>query len=410
MNSQAASVPGGRIVRHHPGAAKLAARSITRPQVMVINIGLLCGAAALLLSLVGVMAIATTRPDLAMRQAVFLAVGMLAAAIVAIPHYAWARKLSYPLLITTIGLLIFVMIPFVPEFLVRPKNGARRWINLGIMDFQPSEIAKIAFVLVLANYLRLHKNYRRLRGLIIPFVLTLVPMALILIEPDLGTSLLFVPTLFAMLIAAGAKLKHIALIVCIGLLCAPLMYPMLRPHQKDRILAMIGQLRDDPRYQDDIGFQAHQAATLVGAGGVAGVGAELAGHLIRFNSLPEEHNDMIFAVICLRWGMLGAVATVAAYLFFILGGLLTAAMCRDPFARLVAVGCVSVIAAQMTINIGMTIGLFPITGMTLPFVSYGGSSLLANWLMTGLLVGIAMRRPRFFEREPFAFDTEDESA
>lgn len=392
------------IARAHPASPPVSARSITRGSVAVVNAALLSVMAAGALSVLGVIAISTTEPGLAMRQAVFLAAGLVAAAVVALPHYGVFRSISYLALAGVVALLVFVLLPFVPDEIVRPRNGARRWINLGVTDFQPSELAKIAFVLALANYLRFRENHRRLFGLFVPFALTMIPMGLILIEPDLGTALLFLPTLFAMLIAAGARKRHIALIIVLGLSCAPAMYPFLQPHQKDRIKAMIAQATGDTRHRDDIGFQADRAMTLVAAGQWSGVGRDTARDLIRYNALPEEHNDMIFAVITLRWGLIGAVFTVGLYLVYITGGLVTAALCREPFGRLIAVGCVSIIFAQMSINIGMTIGLLPITGMTLPFVSYGGSSLLALWLSTGLLYNIAMRRPRMLEREPFDFD------
>lgn len=405
-----ASALTARISRTHPAAPPASARTITRPGTLWVNPALISVGASVILSLVGIIAISTTEPALAIRQLVFLGIGLVAAAIVALPHYGWARRLSYPLLAFIVLLLVFVMIPAVPEFIVRPRNGARRWINVGITDFQPSELAKIAFVLALANYLRFRKNYRRLSGLLVPFVLTFIPMGLILIEPDLGTALLFLPTLFAMLIAAGGKLWHVALIIALGIAAAPVMYPLLQPHQKARIQAMVGQLTGDERYLDDIGFQADRAMTLVGAGGLTGVGAELAEDLVEYNALPEDHNDMIFAVVAARWGLLGAGVTIAGYLLFITGGVLTAGLCRDPFGRLVCVGFVAIVFAQMTINIGMTIGLLPITGMTLPFVSYGGSSLVAVWMMTGILFNIGLRRPRFLERESFEFDGEDAEA
>ena len=393
-------------LRRHPDTPRKSAKAITRPTMVVMNLGLISLLAAVILSLLGIMAVATTQPDLASKQAFFLVVGLFAAVVVAVPHYDWARKFSYVMLGLVLLLLFFVMLPGVPEAIVRPRNGARRWINLGITEFQPSELAKIAFVLALANYLRVNKNYRTFIGLIVPFTLTFIPMGLILIEPDLGTSMLFLPTLFAMLIAAGAKLKHILLIVVLGLGAAPLTYPLLKPHQKDRIQALVGQFNNDTRHLDDIGYQGSRAMTLVGAGGVRGVGKELSGHLVYYNGLPEEHNDMIFAVVSNRWGLIGGVLTIGAFLMFMLGGLLTAAVSRDPFGRLVIVGFLAVVFSQMAINIGMTIGVFPITGMTLPFISYGGSSLVANWLMVGLIFNIGMRRRKSIEREPFDFPDE----
>ncbi|MHC4209330.1 MAG: FtsW/RodA/SpoVE family cell cycle protein [Planctomycetota bacterium] len=388
------------------------ARAVPRPRlVMMRNAGWLCVAMAAALSLFGAAAIGTVDrsggPDYALRHLVHLGVALAAAIAVAMPHYRWAQRVSYPLLAVVVGMLIFVLIPLVPEAIVRPRNGARRWINLAVTDFQPSELAKIAYVLALASYLRFRSNYRRLRGLLLPLALTFVPMGLILIEPDLGTAMLFLPTLFAMLIAAGAKLRHLALVIALGLALAPAMYPLLKPHQKDRITAMAYQVVGDTRFEQDIGFQGARAMTLAGAGGWTGTGEQTASALITYNRLPEDHNDMIFAVIACRWGLLGALATWGAFLALGAGALAIAAQGKDPFGRLVPVGIAAAFFAQMTINTGMVIGVMPITGMTLPFVSYGGSSLVSAWIMIGLLLNIAMRRQRYLAREAFEFSGEE---
>ncbi len=384
------------------------ARVLHLPRLRWLNPGWLCVFAALGLNLIGIIAIATTQPGYAAKQSVFLFIGLCAAIVAAVPRYRIIHHFSVILLIFVIILLIFVLIPLVPDFLVHPRNGARRWINLGITDFQPSELAKIAYIFALASYLRYRSNHRSFRGLLIPLILTFIPVTLILAEPDLGTALLFFPTFFAMMLAAGSRLKHIVLIVSLGLAVAPTMYPFLQPHQKDRIQAIIYQIKGDDRYINDIGYQGHKAMTLVGAGGITGTGASLARDLIQSNRLPEEHNDMIFAVIACRWGFIGTLIVWGLFALFALGGLLTAILCRDPFGRLVAVGFIAVMFTQMIINTGMTIGLLPITGMTLPFVSYGGSSLLTAWLMAGVLFNIALRRDRTMNRPPFEFTTEDD--
>ena len=149
--------------------------------------------------------------------------------------------------------------------------------------------------------------------------------------------------------------------------------------------------------------------TLVGAGQWTGVGKTHAAALVTYNSLPEDHNDMIFAVITCRWGVLGAVAVWGVFLVLCGGGLIIAGQCKDPFGRLVCVGLVAVLFSQMAINTGMTIGIMPITGMTLPFVSAGGSSLVSAWIMVGLLLNIAMRRQRYLAKEAFDFDGRDGS-
>ncbi len=407
--THAAVIPRGiRVASRRPARA----RGAQRAAPLVRSAGWLCVAVAAALSVLGVIAIEGVprpgEPSYALRHLVHLGVGVVAAALVAVPPYRFAQRASYPLLAGVIVLLVFVLIPWVPEAVVRPRNGARRWINLLVTDFQPSELAKIAYVLALASYLRYRSNFRRLGGLVLPFCITLVPMGLVLVEPDLGTSLLFLPTLFAMLAAAGARLRHLALVLIVGAVVAPATYPVLQPHQKDRIKAMIAQVSGDPRYTNDIGFQGDRAMTLAGAGGLLGEGRERAAALVTHNRLPEEHNDMIFAVIACRWGLAGTMAVWAAFLLLAGGGLLVAAQCKDPFGRLVPVGIVAVLFSQMTINSGMTIGLLPITGMTLPFVSYGGSSLVSAWIMIGLLLNIAVRRRRYLAPEAFEFDDEGE--
>jgi cell division protein FtsW (lipid II flippase) len=286
---------------------------------------------------------------------------------------------------------------------VRPRNGARRWINLIITDFQPSELAKVAVVLSIASWLRFRQNHRRLRGLIPPLLIALVPMGLVLLEPDLGTALLFLPTAIAMLIAAGARLRDLLVVGLLGMLGTAAMAPMLRPHQRDRILAMWAQVRGDTSYVDDIGYQGQRAMTLVGAGGLSGHGGHEAARLLHWNHLPEEHNDMVFAVIITRWGLLGGLVIWALFGVMAVGGLLVAARCREGFSRLVAVGATAFLLTQMVVNTGMTIGVMPITGMTLPFVSAGGSSLVAVWLLVGMILNVGLRPPGRLWRESFEF-------
>lgn len=359
--------------------------------------------AALALSMLGIAAIGTTEPGFAQRQIMFLPIAFVAACIVALPDYRLLRRMVLPLSIVTMLLLVFVLIPLVPTWLVRPYNGARRWINLGVMDFQPSELAKVVWVLAMATWFRLRPNLRTIPGFILPFVVTAIPMALIVVEPDLGTALLFIPTLMAMLLVAGARLRHLVMVILAGVLVvgAVVFTPvkgLLKPHQQDRINALLAQIEGDDRYRDDIGFQGDRAMTIAGAGGISGLGAERTATLVRFNALPEDHNDMIFAVITCRWGAVGAIGTWVAYLVLAVGGFMTAALARDLFGRLLATGLVAMLFVQMLINTGMTIGLLPITGMTLPFVSSGGSSLVMTWLMIGLVLNVGLRRPRRMER------------
>lgn len=406
--TQLAARPSARPrTRYTASGLRTDAVSLHQSSVNWINAGWLCVFAGLGLSVVGIIAISTTEPSFAVRQIAHLCLALVAATAMAMPHYKRLERAIVPLMILALGLLVFVLVPFVPESIVRPRNGARRWINLGVTDFQPSELAKIAYILGVASYLRVKQNYRTFIGVLRPLALSLVPMGLVLVEPNLGMTLLFLPILFAMLIAAGAKVKHILLIIVLGLSVAPLSYPFLRDHQRDRIDALLAQVRGDSRHEDDIGYQGARAMTLVGAGGWFGVGATKAANLIEYNHLPEEHNDMVFAVISCRWGIAGAACTWGLFALFACGALVTAALCKDPFGRLVAVGVTAALFAQMCINTGMTIGLLPITGLPLPFVSYGGSSMVATWLMAGLVFNIAMRRSKHLARQSFEFDAAD---
>ncbi len=343
----------------------------------------------------------------ALRQGVYLIVAVAASILILLPHYRLLGYASWGMLAVSVLLLVFLVLPGVPASIVRPRNGARSWIDFGALDFQPSEVAKIAYVLVLAWYLRFRKNHRTFAGLLPPAIITFIPCALILLQPDLGTAVLFIPALFAMLVAAGAKLKHLTLIVLIATLAAPAAYPLLRPHQKQRIVGLMLQLQGDKSADQDINMQSVTSQRLAGAGGYAGVGDARSRTLLHFNALPERKTDMIFSVICNRFGMVGGLAVIGLYGLWIVGALLTAAGCREPFGRLTCVGFTGFIGAQVMINAGMNLGLAPIIGITLPFLSYGGSSLVTVWLMTSIVANVALRRPRVSLRRSFEYD-EDE--
>ncbi len=359
-------------------------------------------AAALFLSVLGIVSIGTTEPGLAARQAIFLVVGIAAAALATLVPPQGLRAMSWFLLALSVALLVFVLLPFVPKSIVTPRNGARAWINLGIVDFQPSELAKIAFILCLSQWLALRGSPRTLRGLLVPVLLLLVPVGLIVLEPDLGSALLFFPTLVAMLIAAGARWRHILAAAALAAASVPIAYTYgLQPYQRARIDAIVAQVKGDTRFERDIGLQGWRAMRLTGAGGLTGNGEDHARALVVFNALPEEHNDMIFAVVGCRFGLLGGLSLLAASTLYLLAALAVALQRRDGFTKLVAVGIGALLFSQTAVNVGMTVGLLPITGVTLPFVSYGGSSLTASWALTGVLLAIGLRPPQSGEKSPF---------
>jgi len=372
-------------------------------------------AAALALTGIGVAAISTASENLAAIQGQrWLLVALAAMACAVLPHPRWLGQMAYPLMIFAVALLVFVILPFAPRSIVPVRNGSTAWINLGFMMFQPSEMAKVAFILAIAWYLRHRHNHRRLLGLLIPFGIMCVPLLLILKEPDLGSALLLPPALFAVLVAAGAKLRHLGTLLGIGLavvalnaaivIWAPESVQILKPHQRVRIESLYLQLMGDESMSNDEGYQQSVAMRLISAGGVTGYGKERATTVIEYNALPYDYNDMIFPVIVNRWGLLGAAGVLALYTLLVGSILTVAARSKDPFARLSCVGFAGLIFTQASINIAMTVGLMPITGITLPFISYGGSSLLFTFIMVGLVINFASRRPQLLARPSFEFD------
>ncbi|MBX3363198.1 MAG: FtsW/RodA/SpoVE family cell cycle protein [Phycisphaeraceae bacterium] len=394
------------------------ASSLTlRRSVRLVNPGWLSVLAAFGLSVIGVYGIDLARNpsggglgSIAQKQVIFITIGIAGGVIIAAPHYRWLVHLARPAMLVSVLLMIFLILPFVPESIVKPKNGTRGWINLQVADFQPSEVAKIAYVLVIARYLRYREEHRRFLGLVPLGLITFVPVGLILLQPDLGTACLFIPSLFAMLLAAGARLRHLAVIVLIGALAAPAAYPLLRPHQKARLIGLLKQVQDDRTSEDNLNYQAFRAQEVAGAGQWSGVSDAHARALIRYNRLPEGHNDMIFSVVVCRFGMVGGLGVIALSGVWVLGALGAAASCREPFGRLICVGLSAFVATQAVINIGMNLGVLPIIGITLPFVSYGGSSILSCWLMTALVFSVGLHRPVRPHRPSFEFEDDEAPA
>ncbi|MCF7958725.1 MAG: rod shape-determining protein RodA [Phycisphaerae bacterium] len=333
------------------------------------------------------------------RQLFWITLGLASLFAMNLFHYKHLGRISYWLYLFTLLLLVFILIGkyVFPTSLVPPPEvtgrGAFRWIRIGPVNLQPSEFAKISYIIGLAWYLRHRENYRTVSGLIPPFLLSLLPMMLIILEPDLGTVMLFFPILFSVLFVAGAKKSHLATIMAIGLLLSPVFYMTLKPYQKERIVGFVKQNTDDTAWKQSEGFQLHRSKTCLGSGGFWGQGVE--GIFIQYRFLPDRHNDFIFALIGHRWGFAGCMVVIFLYVVLITCGIEIAANQPDPFGRL--------LAAQMFINMGMTTGIMPVTGMTLPFVSYGGSSLLCNFIALGLLTNIARNRPHQLTKPAFEF-------
>jgi rod shape determining protein RodA len=365
-------------------------------------------AALAVLSATGILSIRAVAPDLWRKQLLYLCVAALCLAAVQAVNYTILGRYAWGFYFFSILMVLYTVAGSrVPLPGVQKVNGAYAWINLGFCSVEPSELMKISFVMALARYLRFRSSFRRLSGLMPPFALALIPVALILKQPDLGMAALFFPTLLAMLFVAGAKAKHILLIVAMAIVLSPVFWlsgtdlpifrhlPMLvRPYQRERLTAM---LSSDPLSG---GYQQERALAAMGAGGASGKGL---GNSSVSRHVPEAHNDMIFAVIGEQFGFLGSLVVLTAYVVLFAAGLEISASTREPFGRLVALGVVVLLATQTLLNLMVVMGLFPVTGVTLPFVSSGGSSLVAGFAAVGLLLNIGQSRPLVIAREAFEF-------
>lgn len=319
------------------------------------------------------------------RQLVWIALAWPAMFLVTALPWRRLRHVGPTLFVVCLGLLVVVL--FMP-----PVNGSRRWIPLGLMDFQPSEPTRLTFIMALASWLMFRDSQRTVRGLIPPFVITLLPLLLILREPDLGTAMLFLPILYAMLFAAGARTMHLAVAGLIGVAMLPVLWQQMTSEQRSRVVMLFNQTDGGSTPTGD-GFHLHQSKQVFALGGLHGsiwhdepiIDDPAAWRL------PAARTDFILSVIGERYGLAGAATVLLLYVVLIWRGLQAAFRTQDPWGRLVAVGIVTMIGVQALINSGMTVGLMPITGMTLPFCSYGGSSLLSFSVAIGLLMNIAMR-------------------
>ncbi|MCP4173718.1 MAG: rod shape-determining protein RodA [Fuerstiella sp.] len=318
------------------------------------------------------------------RQLIWISLAWPAMLAVTVVSYRPLRHLSPWLYVGSLLLLVVVL--FMP-----PINGSRRWIPLGLFDFQPSEPARLAFILALAHYLMHRDSQKTVRGLLPPFVMTMLPLLLILREPDLGTAMLFLPILYAMLFVAGARPTHLLVAALIGVAMLPLMWQQMSREQKSRVVMVFNQTDGGLAPSGD-GFHLHQSKQVFALGGLWG-SVSRDEPIIDDPSayiLPAARTDFILSVIAERYGVAGAAVLLLLYGVIVVRGLAIAKRTKEPFGRLAAVGIVTMIATQALINASMTVGLMPITGITLPMCSYGGSSLLSTCIAMGLLMNVAM--------------------
>ncbi len=365
-----------------------------------------------------------------MRQLAWAGIALVAAWIVASIHYRAYDALAWPLYVAALALLVVVL------FKGTSAYGAKRWLELGPLRFQPSELAKVATVLLLARLFDKEKlDLRRFAHWAPALAVTLVPFALVFKEPDLGTSLCFPAILVAMYFWAGMPVGQLLLglspvftavlyflfhngglwgagglvaamlalfrprlptLVVVLLLNAGVGYALphvwdhLADYQKRRIETFLNP-NEDPYHA---GYQIIQSRIAIGSGGVVGTGY-LKGTQKALAFLPMRHTDFIFSVVGEEWGLLGTLTVVLLFALLVLRGYRLALAARGGFASLLAVGVVTALFYHVMVNILMTIGWAPVTGLPLPLISYGGTALVANGIQLGLLQNVAIRRTEF---------------
>jgi len=389
-------------------------------------------AAALLLAVIGILLIYSAKlhsesvaeRGIYLRQIVWVLLGLSACLLTFFVPQRLYEAFSYPIWVLSILTLILILM------IGSSKMGAARWISLGGFNIQPSEFAKIATIFPLARYLSYSKrSFYSFRWLVTVVGIALLPALLILRQPDLGTSLVFFAILISMLFWSGVPLFYLFLIVSpfISLVCAfhwipwalfffilvlllyyvrpgvvfstgfllldlafgmitPLIWNKLHHYQQQRIIVFLDPGRDP----QGAGYQIIQSKVAIGSGGLAGKGF-LEGSQTKLAFLPHQHTDFVFSVLGEEFGLLGGLVLLGLFGFLIYKGIRIARKTRNTFASNVAIGLTAVIGFQMVVNIGMTLGVMPVTGLPLPFVSYGGSSMLLSWVALGILLAINSR-------------------
>jgi rod shape determining protein RodA len=318
------------------------------------------------------------------RQAVWAAAGLVAFIIAAsIDHKSYPR-ISPWLYVINIALLVAVVL------IGDERKGAQRWLGFGGLGIQPSEFAKVIIIITLAVFLIKHKEtIRELKTFALSFLHVAIPIFLVFKQPDLGTAMVMTALWFGMVFIAGAKLQHLMIfVVAVGMLGTIGWHSgVLKDYQKARLASFINP-EIDPAGS---GYHVLQSRIAIGSGQATGRGW-LKGTQGQLGFIPERHTDFIFTVVAEELGFVGAALLILMYVVLIWKGMLIMSETEDAVGRLAAAGVVTMFVFHIVVNIGMTLGVMPVTGVPLPLFSYGGSSLLANMMALGLLVGIGMRR------------------
>ena len=329
------------------------------------------------------------------RQLIWLALAFCAAAVAARFDYRHYQKLAIPVAAVSVLLLILVRIPGIGSMI----NGSWRWIRIGPITIQPSEIAKLAIIMLFSWWLA--RNQRRIdelkRGILVPFGMLACFALPIIVEPDFGTTMLVSSVAVSMMFLAGVSIAPLLITGLLGLLGVLVMI-FQNPERMSRILAFL----DPQKYEQDKAWQLINSLRAFAGGGLWGV--DFGNSMQKYSYLPEAHTDFIFPIIGEELGMVASLVVVFMYVILFVLGLRIALNARDDFGRLLAFGITLMISIQALINFAVVTGCVPTKGLALPFISYGGSSLLISGVMIGILVNVAhssMKSPSKASRNPF---------
>ena len=318
------------------------------------------------------------------RQAVWALLGLGVMTLVATVDYRVYRDYAPVIYIGTIVILLAVLSP-----LGSSSRGTQAWFQLGAFQFQPSEVAKLVLVICVAAYCAAYRGELDWGRLLSIIGLAALPMILIYRQPDLGTALVFVAILIGMLLVAGAQVRHMALLTALGVIGVVAVFQLgvLKEYQVDRL----GAFLEPETNQQESAYSVNQSKIAIGSGGFTGKGL-FNGTQTKLAYVPEQNTDFIFTVVGEELGLIGSALVLALFAVVVWRTWRTAALAKDLYGTLVCVGVLAMLVFQIFENVGMTMGIMPITGIPLPFLSYGGSATLASFAAIGLVVNVHMRR------------------
>lgn len=320
------------------------------------------------------------------KQLIWISLGLIAFFACYLTGDGLIEEVVRPVFAAVLAILVIVLI------IGKARGGAQRWISLGAFNFQPSEFAKLAVVLLLAKYFADRYSYSGIGFLdTVPAIgLVIVPFLLVALQPDLGTAGVFVIILLGMLVIACVRTKVLLSLACAGSLMIPALWFAMKDYQKQRVLTFLDPERDPL----GAGYHVIQSKIAVGSGGFLGKGY-LRGTQGSLRFLPEQHTDFAFAVFAEEWGFIGAMVLLVLFLLLVQRAFHLASRSQDRFASFACGGLAVYFLAHISINLSMVCGLFPVVGIPLPFVSYGGSSMLTNMMALGVMSNLARSRFTF---------------